>query len=177
LRLPGAFDGFEIAVRAILGQQVTVKGASTLAGRFAEALGTPIETPHADLHLLFPAARTVSTSAFSIGVPRPRIAAIRELARAVVRGDVTLAPHADVETSMQRLLELPGIGPWTAHYIAMRALHWPDAYPEGDLVLRRAEHDSETWRPWRAYGAMHVWRNHAGDVEDAPERLRAVGDR
>lgn len=177
LRLPGAFDGFEVAVRAILGQQVTVKGASTLAGRFAEALGTPIETPHAELRVLFPDARTVSTSAFSVGVPRVRVEAIRALARAVVCGRVTLAPHSNVETSMERLLELPGIGPWTAQYVAMRALHWPDAYPEGDLVLRRADHDSETWRPWRAYGAMHVWRDHAGDVENAPERLCAVGDR
>jgi AraC family transcriptional regulator of adaptative response / DNA-3-methyladenine glycosylase II len=177
LRLPGAFDGFEVAVRAILGQQVSVKGASTLGGRLAEALGTPIRTPHADLRFTFPDARTVARSAFSIGVPKARADAIRALARAVEREDVVLAPHADVERAIERLLELPGIGSWTAQYVAMRALHWPDAYPEGDLVLRREAPDFETWRPWRAYGAMHVWRNHAGDVERAPERLRAVGVR
>lgn len=175
LRLPGAFDGFEVAVRAILGQQVSVKGASTLAGRLAEALGTPIRTPHGDLRFTFPEARTVARSAFSIGVPKARADAIRALAGAVEREEVVLAPHGDAERAIARLRALPGIGPWTAQYVAMRALHWPDAYPEGDLVLRREAPDFESWRPWRAYGAMHVWRHHAGEVERTPERLRAVG--
>jgi AraC family transcriptional regulator of adaptative response / DNA-3-methyladenine glycosylase II len=176
LRLPGAFDGFEMAVRAILGQQVTVKGATTLSGRFVEALATKIETPHEGLRFVFPDAHTVARSAFSIGMPAARASAVRALARACDR-DLVLAPHAEAETTIERLLALPGIGPWTAHYIAMRALHWPDAWPGGDLVLKREAPNSDSWRPWRAYGAMHIWRNHVGDDQDTSKRLRAVGDR
>lgn len=186
LRLPGAFDGFEMAARAILGQQVSVKGASTIAGRLAEALGGAIETPFEDLRLVFPDARTVATTSFSIGIPTARAKAIRALARACDRGDVVLEPHAAIEPTIERLLALPGIGPWTAQYIAMRALHWPDAWPGGDLVLDREAGDPDSWRPWRAYGAMHVWsktksntaeKNDAHDAQNTPRRLRAVGDR
>jgi AraC family transcriptional regulator of adaptative response / DNA-3-methyladenine glycosylase II len=172
LRVPGAFDGFEMAVRAILGQQVSVKGATTIAGRFVRALGTPYAGA-----FLFPDARVVAETPFTIGVPKPRTLAIRALARAV-RDGLVLSPHTNPEAAIERLLTIPGIGPWTAQYIAMRALHWPDAYPSGDLVLARSSSDPELWRPWRAYGAMHIWRNaHAGHVENAPVRLRAVGDR
>lgn len=172
LRLPGAFDGFEMAVRAILGQQVSVKGASTIAGRFVKALGTAHQGDY-----LFPDARTVATTPFTIGVPKPRALAIRALARAVEDG-LVLSPHANVDHAIERLLTIPGIGPWTAQYIAMRALHWPDAYPAGDLVLARSGANSESWRPWRAYGAMHIWRNaHVENARDTAVRLRAVGDR
>jgi AraC family transcriptional regulator of adaptative response / DNA-3-methyladenine glycosylase II len=145
LRVPGAWDPFELAVRAVLGQQVTVKAATTLAGRVNEAFGlSPAALAEADLT--------------SVGLTRKRAEAIRGLAVAARCLD-------DPVTAQERLLEIPGIGPWTVQYIAMRALKEPDAFPASDLGLRKAlsmtarqlGKVAEKWRPWRAYAAMHLW--------------------
>jgi AraC family transcriptional regulator, regulatory protein of adaptative response / DNA-3-methyladenine glycosylase II len=173
LRVPGAFDGFELAVRAVLGQQVSVKGASTLAGRWARTFGTPIETPHSGLDRLAPTAermRDVSARDIgALGIVGSRARCLEALARAVADRRVVLSPTANVEEQVERLTELPGIGPWTAQYIAMRALHWPDAFPDGDLGLLRAANlerkalraRAEVWRPWRSYATHYLWQSMA----------------
>ncbi len=172
VRVPGAFDGFEVAVRAVLGQQVSVAAARTLAGRFAAAFGEPIETPFASLTTTFPAAsriaRLTPAKIAALGMPGSRASTVLGVARAVDRGELELAPNADIERSLERLRGLPGIGEWTAQYIAMRALAWPDAFPHTDLGVMKAlrEKDpkrvlaaAEAWRPWRAYAVMHLWRS------------------
>jgi AraC family transcriptional regulator of adaptative response / DNA-3-methyladenine glycosylase II len=172
LRVPGAFCGFELAVRAILGQQVSVVAATTLAGRLAAKFGKPIETPIAGLDRLGPTAEQLAradvTELTKMGVLKSRAISIRELARAVDRDDIDLEPGVNVEQTIERLVELPGVGDWTANYIAMRALHWPDAFPASDLGLLRAtglksalelRKQAEAWRPWRAYAAMHLWNS------------------
>lgn len=164
LRVPGAFDGFELAVRAVLGQQVTVAGARTLAGRLVARAGTPL-APAAGLTHVFPTAEQVAEADLSgLGLTGGRQRTLHALAAAVADGDVDLHSGADVRETSERLLALPGIGPWTVAYIAMRALGDPDAFPSGDLGLRQAlerlgAHDKhiEGWRPWRAYAAMHLW--------------------
>jgi AraC family transcriptional regulator of adaptative response / DNA-3-methyladenine glycosylase II len=170
LRVPGAFDGFEVAVRAILGQQVSVAGARTVAGRFAAALGDPIETPFAALGTIFPTASRVADTPFGriarLGMPGARARTIVGLARAVADGALVLMPNADIEATLDKLRALPGVGEWTAQYIAMRALAWPDAFPHTDLGVMKAlgTRDpkkvlatAEAWRPWRAYAVMHLW--------------------
>lgn len=168
LRLPGAFDGFELAVRAILGQQVSVAAATTTAGHFAAMLGDSIDEPVSGPHLLFPAPEAVADADLSrLGVPARRRATITALASAVAAGELHLDGSEDPRITTQHLLELPGIGPWTAEYIAMRALRDPDAFPDTDLGIRRALADlapgrpvramAEEWRPWRAYAAMYLW--------------------
>lgn len=178
LRVPGAWDGFEVGVRAILGQQVSVRGATTLAGRIAAKWGQPIDgdgtaAPGMEtLTHLFPAAEVLAEAPVEgIGLPRARADAIRGLAKAVASGQLVFGDHTSLEDAVARLVALPGIGPWTAHYIAMRALREPDALPASDLVLRRAlvpgqslsaaevERRAEAWRPWRAYAVMHLWTN------------------
>ncbi|HEY8554683.1 MAG TPA: DNA-3-methyladenine glycosylase 2 [Burkholderiales bacterium] len=175
LRVPGAFDGFEIAVRAILGQQVSVAAARTLAGRFAAALGRPITTPLAELRVLFPDAERVAGATVeeiaAIGMPTARARSVLALACAVADGRLEPSPSADVESTLAALRELPGVGEWTAQYIAMRALSWPDAFPATDLgvmralgtrSVRRVRAAAEAWRPWRAYAVMHLWHSHNG---------------
>ena len=172
LRLPGAMDGFEVAVRAILGQQVTVAAATKIAARFVEAFGAPIETPHASLTTLFPHATTTAAlepvEIARRGVVRTRARAIVELAREVASGKLGLDPSANVEATIAALEALPGIGPWTAQYVAMRALAWPDAFPHPDVAVLKAMkqtrpaaalHDAESWRPWRAYAVLHLWKS------------------
>jgi AraC family transcriptional regulator of adaptative response / DNA-3-methyladenine glycosylase II len=174
LRVPGAFDGFEIAVRAILGQQVTVAGARTLAGRFASAFGDPVETPFAALSTLFPAAPRIAGLTpgriARLGMPGARARTIVALAHAAADGRLVLVPNADVESTLDTLRGLPGIGEWTAQYIAMRALSWPDAFPHTDLGVKKALGEKaakrvleagEAWRPWRAYAVMHLWQSLA----------------
>jgi AraC family transcriptional regulator of adaptative response / DNA-3-methyladenine glycosylase II len=173
LRVPGAYDGFESAERAILGQQVTVGAATTLAGRVARRFGEPFETPFPGLSRLFPSADALAEGGeddvASLGMPGARARAVLAVARAVARDGLRLEPSADVDLAMARLRELPGIGDWTAQYVAMRALGWPDAFPAGDLGVRtalggvsarRAELVAERWRPWRAYAVMHLWSDH-----------------
>jgi len=172
LRLPGAMDGFEIAVRAILGQQVTVRAATAIAGRFAAAFGAPIATPHAPLTALFPTAAAIGSLAPSqvaaCGVISARARAIVELARAVSSGALRLDPSAPVDETLAALQAIPGVGPWTAQYVAMRALSWPDAFPHPDVAVLKAMKEtkpaaalaaSETWRPWRAYAVLHLWKS------------------
>jgi len=172
LRVPGAFDGFELALRAILGQQVTVKAAAVLAGRLAEAFGTPVETPHAELSRAAPTPERIavakSEEIAALGIIRTRARCMIVLATEVAAGRLRLEPGARPDDVMPRLLALPGIGPWTAHYIAMRALRWPDAFPKEDVAVRKrlggvsagvAEARSQAWRPWRSYATLHLWQS------------------
>ena len=178
LRVPGAFDGFEMAVRAILGQQITVRAATTMACRFAGAFGEEFETPIPELTRLTPPASRVARASIddiaSLGLVSARAKCLLALAEAFHAGTLRLEPGADPETAMARLMELPGIGPWTAQYIAMRALRWPDAFPKEDIAVRnnlggvtakQAEEMSQRWRPWRSYAVLHVWRGGAGGRE------------
>jgi AraC family transcriptional regulator of adaptative response / DNA-3-methyladenine glycosylase II len=171
LRVAGAFDGFELAVRAILGQQVSVKSATTLAGRWAQAFGTPIATPYPELNRLTPSAQQMASVSVdeicALGIVGARGRCLSLLAAAVLDKRVVLAFAPNVEDQIEALMRLPGIGPWTAQYIAMRALHWPDAFPSGDLMLLRAANSSqkqlqglaEAWRPWRAYATHYLWQS------------------
>jgi len=171
-RLPGAWDGFELAVRAVLGQQVSVAAARTLAARVAATYGKPFAQGEAvGLHALFPTPqRLLDAELEALGITRARAATIRGLARAVIDGHVQFRAEQPLAAFEHDLVALPGIGPWTAHYIAMRALAQPDAFPAADLILRRTagqgrvlstrelEILSEAWRPWRAYAVMLLWR-------------------
>ena len=170
IRLPGGFDGFELAARAILGQQVSVKAAHTLAGRIAATFGAPVSTPFAELSCAFPDAATIAMqpleSIAQLGIVRQRAGALIALAEAVADGALTLDSSADIDVTVDALRALPGIGDWTAQYIAMRALTWPDAFPASDLILMRAldvrtpraaQARAEAWRPWRGYAVMHLW--------------------
>jgi AraC family transcriptional regulator, regulatory protein of adaptative response / DNA-3-methyladenine glycosylase II len=167
LRVPGCWDGFELAMRAILGQQVTVRGATTLAGRLVRAFGTPVVAANGLTHL-FPAPEKLAEADLScIGLPRARAHCMRSLARAVCDKSIAFAGVTDSDDFRSRLCELPGIGDWTAQYVAMRALGEPDAFPSSDLGLchatgihhaRRLEERSQAWRPWRAYAAMYLWQ-------------------
>jgi AraC family transcriptional regulator, regulatory protein of adaptative response / DNA-3-methyladenine glycosylase II len=154
IRVPGTWEAFEMAIRAIVGQQISVAGATTLMARIASRHGV---TPQSLMR-----ART------NPGMPQSRWNTIRGLARAVARGEVNFERAATLEESIARLTDLPGIGPWTAHYIAMRALREPDAFPHTDLGIRKAAgmitdrellDKSEAWRPYRAYATMLLWRS------------------
>jgi AraC family transcriptional regulator of adaptative response / DNA-3-methyladenine glycosylase II len=175
LRVPGSLDGFELAVRAVLGQQITVAAARTLTTRLVQAYGEPIETPIDGLNRLFPrvaALANASPDALGrLGIVKQRQAAIQALAGAVLTQGLQLHPGADVEATMSALKALPGIGDWTAQYIAMRALRWPDAFPAGDVALQRAlglqdckhpakeaELKSKAWQPWRSYAVIRAWQ-------------------
>lgn len=180
LRVPGAWDGFELAVRAILGQQVSVRGATTLAGRIAELYGQPLpdelrRSGSDGPTRLFPGPEALERiDAAAVGLPRARARAIAALAGAVRRGELDLDAAGRPEQTVDRLCALPGVGPWTAQYVAMRALREPDAFPASDLGLRKAlaacdatgpplpsprqlAARAEPWRPWRSYAALHLW--------------------
>ena len=174
LRVPGTLSGYELAVRAVLGQQITVAAARTLAQRLVHRFGTPVATPDPSLHHLFPAPEILAAAEGDalgqIGIVRQRQAAIVAIARAVAEGRIALHPGADVHATTTALKELPGIGDWTAQYIAMRALRWPDAFPAGDVALhkamgvqqmrqpaREAEAASQAWKPWRSYAVIRAW--------------------
>ena len=174
LRVPGTLDGFELAVRAVLGQQITVAAARTLTGRLVTRCGSPISTPVATLTHTFPSAEQLMTIPAStlgeLGIVRQRQQAISALAHAVVDGRLALHASVDLESTMATLQSLPGIGAWTANYIAMRALRWPDAFPAGDVALHKAlglrdtkhpaqaaEEASSAWKPWRSYATVRAW--------------------
>ena len=173
LRLPGAIDGFEIAVRAILGQQVTVKAAATLARRVVEAFGDPIEASDPRLTHLFPLPATIAaldpSRIAELGIVAVRARAIVALAQALDSGALRLDRSAEVHETIAALEQLPGVGSWTAQYIAMRALAWPDAFPHPDVAVlnalgarkrpRDAIAQAESWRPWRAYAVLHLWKS------------------
>jgi len=178
LRLPGCWDGFEISVRAILGQQVSVKGATTISGRLVERLGSRITAISNDSALshIFPTPEQIVAGDLSkLGMTHKRAEAIRTLAQAVLDKRVTFSTPTSLEEAIDTLIQLPGIGDWTAQYIAMRALSEPDAFPAGDLILRRAaappdntftekqlRERAESWRPWRAYAAVYLWKRGVG---------------
>lgn len=172
LRLPGAIDGFEVAVRAILGQQVTVRAATTIAGRFAAAFGEPFDGGVRGLARLFPTPARIAAlepaEVAATGIIAARARAIVALAREVADGRLRLDPTSPVDATLAALEALPGIGPWTAQYIAMRALAWPDAFPHPDVAVLKAMRATtpaealrlaERWRPWRAYAVMHLWKS------------------
>jgi AraC family transcriptional regulator of adaptative response / DNA-3-methyladenine glycosylase II len=177
LRIPGAFEGFEIGVRGIVGQQVSVRAMTTLMGRFATTFGLPLDAAPDGITHAFPEAADIAgrseAEIAAIGVPKARARSILALARAVAEG-LDLSPSADAPATVEQLLALPGIGPWTAQYIALRGLGWPDAFPHSDLGVRRAlglerpadvlAH-AERWRPWRGYAVVHLW--HGGGAPAA----------
>jgi len=178
MRVPGCWDPFEIAVRAVLGQQVTISAATTLVGRVVRELGRPLAVPSGAVTHLFPRPADVAAADLrGIGVPGRRAAALRALAGAFARGEIDALAARGVDEFVAGLTKIPGIGPWTAHYVAMRALSEPDAFPAGDLWLRRlivpgttlseaaAEERSAVWRPWRAYAAFYLWRRGAESKE------------
>jgi len=171
LRLPGSFDGFETAVRVVLGQQVTVKAARTLTLRLIERFGAPLRTPFADLQRLFPAAAALAEASpdaiGGLGIVRQRVGALQALARAVCSGSLELHRAAPLQQTMEHLVSLPGIGEWTAQVIAMRVLSWPDAFPATDIGVlnalgtRDAAHaaqQAEAWQPWRSYAVIRLWQ-------------------
>jgi AraC family transcriptional regulator of adaptative response / DNA-3-methyladenine glycosylase II len=175
LRLPGGWDGFEIAVRAILGQQVSVAAARTLASRIVQHFGTPVVSPVSGLERLFPGPEhLVEADLRSVGLTTARAATVRGVAQALLDGRIDFRSEQPLDEFVERWVALPGIGEWTAHYMAMRALSHPDAFPAADLILRRAAAGAgpelstkaltalaEAWRPWRAYSVMHLWRSTA----------------
>ena len=177
LRVPGTLDGYELAVRAVLGQQITVAAARTLGTRLVEKFGAPMQTPFPELTRLFPApavlAQASGDALGQLGIVKQRQAAIVAIAQAVAEKRLQLHGGADVGATIAALKELPGIGDWTAQYIAMRALRWPDAFPAGDVALqkalgvlepknplraaREAEAASTAWKPWRSYAVIRAW--------------------
>lgn len=169
MRLPGQVDGFEMVMRAIVGQQVSVAGARTILGRVARSRGTEVDLELAHRHGLthaFATAESVAEAApEEFAMPRGRAAAILAVAHAVASGDLDLHPGADREAAREQLLAIRGIGPWTADYVRMRALGDPDVLLDTDLVLRRVlarenldRTRTERWRPWRSYASLHLWR-------------------
>jgi AraC family transcriptional regulator of adaptative response / DNA-3-methyladenine glycosylase II len=172
LRVPGAFDSFEVAVRAVLGQQVSVSAATTISGRFAKKFGQQVETPFESLSYLFPSADCIASKSeaeiASIGLPAARARTIKFIAQAVASRSIVLEPGVNAEQTMNKLKTVPGIGEWTAQYIAMRSLSWPDAFPHTDLGIYKALKETngkrlleiaEAWRPWRSYATMHLWKS------------------
>jgi AraC family transcriptional regulator of adaptative response / DNA-3-methyladenine glycosylase II len=171
LRVPNGFDGFETAVRVILGQQITVAAARTLAHRLIERFGEPAATPFADLTRHFPTAQALAEAApdtiGQLGIVRQRVRALQALAQAVHEGRIALHRGAPLQATLDALLALPGIGEWSAQLIAMRALAWPDAFPASDIGLlnalgtrdlRQVQAGAEAWRPWRAYAVIRLWQ-------------------
>ncbi len=172
-RLPGGWDGFEIAIRAVLGQQVTIAAARTLTERVVRKFGCEADTPSSGKVYLFPTPGTLSNADLSgIGITGARIATLRVVAAAVRDGRIDFRAERPLAELVRMWTALPGIGDWTAHYLAMRGLAHADAFPAGDIVLRNAvardgkpvatralEEMSQAWRPYRAYAVMHLWRS------------------
>lgn len=176
IRLPGALDGFEAAVRVILGQQVSVAAARTLTRRLVDAFGEPVATPFPDLTRLFPTAARIAAAdpgaLGRLGIVRQRVRALQALAAAVHGGAIALHPGAPLAATLEALRALPGVGEWTVQLIALRALGWPDAFPASDLGVldalaprlggrdpKAAEAASAAWRPWRGYAVMRLWQS------------------
>ena len=179
-RRPGAWDPFEFAIRAVLGQQISVKAATTLAGRIAERFGPAIDQEGDEIGRFFPTAAEMAGADLSgLGLTRKRAETLETLIGAVADGSLSLEVGSDLDGFVDDLCRLPGIGPWTAHYIAMRGLSEPDAFPESDLgIIKALSPDgarlspsrlrdmAEPWRPWRAYAAMLLWQSLAEPAEE-----------
>jgi len=179
-RVPGSWNGFEVAVRTVLGQQVSVKAARTFASRLVEAHGVPLAVPHpSGLDRLFPPPEVLAQAPLrSIGLTGARAASVNSMAQAVADGQVSFDPDQTLELFLASWTALPGIGDWTAQYLAMRALHHPDAFPAGDLVLRKAASKgmdtlltipalrsrAKDWSPWRSYAVIHLWQTAAAQA-------------
>lgn len=173
-RVPGCWSGFEVALRAILGQQVTVKAASTLVSRVAMRHGEAYDCDQEGIDYFFPEAEAIAIADMEgLGIVCARAAAITDVARRIVAGELDIGPNASLESFVRAFCEIKGIGEWTAHYVAMRALGDPNAFPHSDLVLLRAAADTaetltpralkaraEPWQPWRAYAALLLWRGY-----------------
>jgi AraC family transcriptional regulator, regulatory protein of adaptative response / DNA-3-methyladenine glycosylase II len=173
MRVPGAFDGFEIAVRAIVGQQISVVNARGVLGRIAERFGSKVEDAPFGLITTFPSAEALAKATLegviTTGIIRIRAEAILAVAEEVASGRIRLEPLVPLEDTLSALRHIRGIGEWTVQYIAMRALGWPNAFPEGDAVLKKhlgystaaqlSEHANQ-WAPWRSYATVHLWRQH-----------------
>jgi AraC family transcriptional regulator of adaptative response / DNA-3-methyladenine glycosylase II len=175
MRLPGAVDGFEIAVRAVVGQVISVRHARTILAELAQRHGTPLPAPApgGTLQRCFPTAASLAALGpdqwAAAGVSLPKGRAIAAIATAVAEGRLQLDPSAPPEETVARLRDIDGVGDWTAQYIAMRALGWPDAFPTTDYALRKTlgihtigamKQHAAQWAPWRAYAAMHVWQRY-----------------
>ncbi|MGH8052584.1 MAG: AlkA N-terminal domain-containing protein [Stenotrophomonas sp.] len=180
LRIPGGWDGFEVAARAVLGQQVSVAAATTLARRLVDRFGEHLPGMPEDLDRQFPAPATLVEAPLElIGLPRTRAATLRAVARACAEGRLDFSRAQTLEHFVQQATALPGIGPWTAHYMALRAMGMPDAFPAGDLVLqqvlgegtrlseKQTEARSQAWRPWRAYAVLHLWHLSAEPTKES----------
>ena len=184
LRIPGALDGFEIAVRAIVGQQITVAQATRRVSDLVSAFGTPVDTPWPEVNRTFPSA------VFLAGQPldrlsqvlqhRGRARAIHSLAHEVAAGRLTLEPTTEIDSALAALRAIAGVGEWTAQYIALRALGWPDAFPDSDAGLlkaletrspRQAGQRAQIWRPYRGYAAIHLWSHGITSVAHGPNLL------
>lgn len=190
LRVPGAWDGFELAVRAILGQQITVSAATMLAGKIVRAFGDPLPEPDGLITHVFPRPAQLSSAAITarVGMPRARANAISSVAAAVERDPHIFGPRRSLEDGIESLRALSGIGEWTAQYIAMRLLREPDAFPASDIGLLRAMADraggrptpaellarAEAWRPWRAYAAIHLWAADAAQAKEKTDARKAA---
>jgi AraC family transcriptional regulator of adaptative response / DNA-3-methyladenine glycosylase II len=188
LRVPGGWDGFELAVRAVLGQQITVEAGRRLAGQLVRACGQPLPGGPVDgLSHVFPGAAEVAAGSLaSLGMPASRRATLVAVAQAALAEPRLFEPLATVEATVARLCEIRGVGDWTAHYIALRAAREPDAFPASDIGLLRSAADrrgvrpsplelgarAERWRPWRAYAAQHLWMDDAEAAPAAPPRVR-----
>ena len=188
IRVPGSWDPFETSVRAIIGQVVSLQVATKLTGRLAAKYGEHLGTGDQLLGLVFPTPeRLAQADLAGIGLSGQKVASIRALAQAVATGSLQFEALVDLDDALAQLQRLPGIGPWTAHYIAMRALGHADAFPAGDLILRRAaardgrtmsekelESLSKRWRPYRAYAAMLLWASYAHQMTG---KSRAGGEK
>ena len=189
LRVPGCWDGFELAVRAILGQQVSVKSASTLVARIADRYGKAYKCANPELTHVFPRAATLAEGNLSqMGIINQRMAAIQSVARLIDEGHLRIDSTSNAETFMQLICEIKGIGDWTAHYIAMRGLNNPDAFPYSDLILRRAASQGDKsntltgrqllargipWQPWRSYAVILLWRYYQHTQQILGSQIRS----
>lgn len=175
LRLPGAFDGFEVAIRIVLGQQISVQAAKTIGNRLVQTFGQPITTPFRNLTHLWPTPDSLAQASveaiMSLGIVRRRAETVRSIAKEVMEGRIHLEGGSTIDETVEKLTAIPGIGEWTAQCISMRALGNKDAFPHTDLGLMKALNEknrkrildiAEAWRPWRAYGAMHLWKSLDG---------------